>query len=555
MSGSTGTVNQLNRRSVITGDAVGGHSDGIPVSRRIRVTAGAAGLFLTLIAVWLSAGGDFLLRRSLWMDEVHTWILVSDPDPGHALSALADGVDYNPPGYYLLARMAGWLPGGLSSYRLRLFSLGCVIAALLAVYLLGCRRFSPFVSATAVLCMSGHALLIQQVTEIRFYALWLAAAAWLCWLLDHRQRRESLWQTPLSMGLAALICTCHYFGIFSLVLVLSGSCVFRRDRASLRFHAAVLLTGLVSLLLCWPFLAGQRAALTRPTWITPPTAGDSLNYLLAATPLSAVVMLLAGVSAAAVISGLDRRSVISSLSLAWRTPGVALAAMPAVLVAFAWLIQPALVLRYAVTGAIGFVPLLAALISLQGRKGQTLCFAVGVMCSFHAVQQSVRQWQDQETQRERLATVTRELPEQRAVLFEDRTVWLPLVCAHPQLLDRCYLADFADSQMAVDSNLRAVQRDVGRRIAKWYPQYQLRSLASLRADEDFLIVPYSGGGFRDLHYPTGREILEYQPGIYWFSHTQKPVPAESGRREGEKTMKNAADERQMTEKNFDNRSR
>ena len=63
--------------------------------------------------------GQRLLTRPLWMDEIHSWLLISDADVGHAMSALADGADYNPPTYYLVARSLAVF-GPITEYRLRL---------------------------------------------------------------------------------------------------------------------------------------------------------------------------------------------------------------------------------------------------------------------------------------------------------------------------------------------------------------------------------------------------------------------------------------------------
>ena len=60
---------------------------------------------VALVVVQLFLTGSFsLLDRYLWLDEIHTQLLVTDPELTHAAGALAGGADFNPPGLYLMLR-------------------------------------------------------------------------------------------------------------------------------------------------------------------------------------------------------------------------------------------------------------------------------------------------------------------------------------------------------------------------------------------------------------------------------------------------------------------
>ena len=60
-------------------------------------------LICLVLAIAWAGGGRYLLQRQLWMDEVHSWLLIQEPQPQRSLQALGAGIDYNPPTYVFLA--------------------------------------------------------------------------------------------------------------------------------------------------------------------------------------------------------------------------------------------------------------------------------------------------------------------------------------------------------------------------------------------------------------------------------------------------------------------
>ena len=150
-------------------------SSGLPQS--VVLTA------LILSIAW-SVGGGYLMQRQMWMDEIHSSLLMQDASTPRSLQALADGVDYNPPTSILLARQLLYLPGGITEPRLRGLSLSLMLLAILGVFTLLRRRYPMLICVAAVLLMISSVHLIHQSTEMRFYPLWLAACAWLCVALD-----------------------------------------------------------------------------------------------------------------------------------------------------------------------------------------------------------------------------------------------------------------------------------------------------------------------------------------------------------------------------------
>ena len=93
------------------------------------------------MTIALAGGGRYLMQRELWMDEVHSWLLSQEPLSQRSLQALADGVDYNPPTYLMLARQLRYLSGGITESSLRWFSLSLMVFAIAGIFVLLRRRF------------------------------------------------------------------------------------------------------------------------------------------------------------------------------------------------------------------------------------------------------------------------------------------------------------------------------------------------------------------------------------------------------------------------------
>ena len=497
-----------------------------------------AGLLTLLSVIWFSSGASFLLQRLFWMDEVHSWLLINDPSPLRALHGLADGVDFNPPAYYLTARLLHWLPGELSEVRLRLLSVGLMSAAFVAGFLLLRRHFSLTAALGAIVLTAASPVLIHQAAEARFYALWMAAITLLALGLDidsphYRRLRQSG-----CLLLTILVCTTHYFGIISLTLLLSGQWLFSRHRdfRRSRFLLVLFLTGVAAVVLCLPLLSGQSAALTRPTWISAPTVMSSLAFLNVTMRPWLIVLLLAAV----VLDQFARRVQSHSQRASDRpeplpqaqfkaaaepaaTGGilamksVLLTLMPVALVILSWLLQPAMVTRYAIAGLVGLAPIYAALLQRTRPSVQLIVLLLAVVGCMNSAQTCVRQWQQTDQRHLQLEAWIDRQPQNHVIVMEDRIDWLPLIHRRPDLSDRCFLAVFDDADLAVDSSLRIVQRDAGLKICRWYPGFRVRHVRRLSELERFVVVPYAGGSYDDLRYPGDFEEQKLDDFAFLFS--------------------------------------
>ena len=478
-----------------------------------------AALVVTLVlAIAWAVGGGYLMQRQMWMDEIHSWLLIQDASTSRSLQALADGVDYNPPTYIVLARQLRFLPGGINELSLRCLSLSLTLFAILGVFTLLRRRYSMLICIAAVLLMLSSVHLIHQSTEMRFYPLWLAACSWLCVALDVESLQKA-WQRRLSnvmaLLMAATIITTHYFGILTLGLICGGALLAPNlTKSRLRMIGVTGLTGGVCLVGCLPFLIVQRSALSQATWVSPATVADSIGFLTALFPwLPVIVCGTAFVLSAALNK--SQNSVQCSIANDARQLALCmlLSLMPLVIVLLSWTIQPALVTRYAVTGVLGFGPIFAVLLSRCGHRGQVILVAVSGIIFMQAVSVCRDQWHEIDEARDAFVTQLQKLPADGPIVFEDRTVSMPVLHAHPELQSRCSLIDFTDNQLTGDSRLRSVQRDVGRQIEKWYPELKMRSLSNLRDEAAFYVIPYEDSKSVELRWPPEFTRTEISPAV------------------------------------------
>jgi len=472
---------------------------------------GAILLVLILAVAW-GVAGQRLLHRPFWMDELHSWLLITDPSIDHAMSALADGADYNPPTYYLAARALTVL-GPITEFRLRLLSLSITIGTMLAVYLMLVRRFSVSVSLAATLAAASHPLLILQSTEARFYALWLCLLMWYCWLLTARpQSTPARWTRGTVLAfLAAAICTTHYFGIISVGLVTTAWVGFlRHDRRAFVQGIALMCVAVTAVVCCLPLLTGQKAALTCATWIKPPTISSSLEYVSQFLP-----MLPLGICFGCAAAGWFMRQqpkgtheVSDSNPVPdggrWTVENsvlVSLLLLPVALIGFSWLVQPALVNRYATVAIAGMVPVYAWLLAKSTPVLQRSAVAVASLLLVLAIRHGADTWDHSLQQQRTLQQSLAALPEDQVIVFEDRIdFWL--LQHQADSTRQWYQVDFEPSELRRPSNLRTVQRDVGRRIAKWYPEsFPMKPMHKLADISQFVVVPYHNKPFGELQYP------------------------------------------------------
>lgn len=434
----------------------------------------------------LIASGWQILTRPLWMDEIHTWLIVTDPSLSHAMTALSNGADFNPPTYYLTLRAFG-LIFGTSYAAMRVFSLLAIAVSLGLMAAMLRRRFSTAVSVAATSAIAMQPLIIQQATEGRFYAFWFLLVVAFCFV------RSSQWnerrRTLLSSVLAILICTVHYFGVLSLGLLFLVDLRNQKDAISnkvqwLRFgipYAA----GVISLIGCMGFYIGQKSTLTIATWISSPTLSRTYEFFLEFFPviplaLAAIGWLMSQADATSKHEPTDPQPRQFCLSLSGF-------GMPLALLILTFVLQPVLVSRYAIVCFIAW-PVVIATLMKRVKPGFSIAFII--VCTLLGADTSgdlVERYQQLNDEAARIASRLQAVEE--PVIFEDRIEHYPAVLEHPDA--QWFLLDF-DNPTIEKAKLRTVQRDVGRAVERFYPQFDIRSMNQLVRDgqQSFVVVPY-----------------------------------------------------------------
>lgn len=335
------------------------------MSRREGLIAAAA--LAVGIAVLPLLGGGVLWTRPLWFDELCcvAYVVADAASPAEVVRRVAHSWDYAPPLLHLLvwpfARLAG---GEVTPALLHTVSVSAVALALLLTYGTLRRRFTRLASVAGTLAVAGHPLVIAHAFEGRFYGPWLLFAVGVAWSFGLRSRRARDAATAL---FSILLCAIHWFGVFSLGLLVAGAVVLvpGSPRERLRLVAPTAAGALVLAALA-PMALAQRSDAAPYLWLPPLSGAQLLEiarlFWLAAVPIAAVVLLLGDV--------VRRRSVRDDVRDAVRAPDtgpmLCLGLMPLVLIVVSLLLQPAMLGRYGIAAVAAWGPLVAIALTLAG---------------------------------------------------------------------------------------------------------------------------------------------------------------------------------------------
>ena len=348
---------------------------------RVLVTPLVAGaILIALIMTQLVLSHSlYLFSHMFWFDEIVTDILVTDPAFSHAAAALWKGVDNNIPGLFVALRAFTSLIGSTSESTFRVFSFLCVLIGLCGVYRSLCRCFPPLVTFATVIAVWTHPLILHHAFNARFYGPLFAAAVWFSYFLSCAPTARHRVRSNVAIAVSAVaLCTVHYFGVLSLLLVVLGELLYRRRTLKGRFAGfAAATAGLLALVASAPLLvshlskAGEQRGCRHPAcsgwWFG--------TYLMLPVPghrSIGCLDLLCHVHASSTIRS-EFREEADLLSVASLS---ALALMPLVLLVFSYLVQPVLIPQYAISAVAGLAPGIALVLS---RVSRTMLVA---LCAF-----------------------------------------------------------------------------------------------------------------------------------------------------------------------------
>lgn len=228
--------------------------------------------------------------RYMWVDELLSATLISDPSFTHMIRALADQVDTTPPLFYTIAW--GWARVfGATALSLRMLSGLFGAGAFLLIW----RLVRPYASLPARCVGVCAAMLLPitvlaQVAEARSYGLFLGLAALTLVQVDRAARGRQSWMAISGVLLTqAALSVTHVFGILYSAGALAALIV--ADRLAKRRPQLALYTawcvGWLALVAWLPALRWQAQVGSPHFPIAPPTFSDLLNGVLLGTTLRA----------------------------------------------------------------------------------------------------------------------------------------------------------------------------------------------------------------------------------------------------------------------------
>lgn len=466
-------------------------SSASPVSPGFLESIVALVLFAGVLAAQIFAtGSKSVLTRPLWLDELMTYRLAADPDLSHAIAAVSAAVDSGPPIRLLLLRGFCAVTGGVDELHMRLFSVFSVLLAMEGAYLLARRVAKPASAFLAALAVASHSLLAQEQFDCRFYSTFVAAVIWFFLILvwtKHARRGRAYLNIALALA-AALVCTLHYFGIFSLALILAADSLFDRRpvRAKIVTYLPTL-AGPVALALSLPCYFSQKAAVTVPTWIAPADLRDTLAYfrdLLVGLPLlilAVAYFLSTIISPPAQSSSADDSSIAGLISLLL---------LPLVLWIFSILLQPVLLAKYAIGAVAGPLPLF---IFFAARTNRGLVLAsIALMIGIGAVNTVIvyRFNQTYTNSTSALISALRGVNNSEPFVFAHSDEFCAVNKYAPELASRSFFLNFntpKDSDHP-PTNFMIAERDVQRSASHFYPDYQLATPDDLKRITRFVLI-------------------------------------------------------------------
>lgn len=462
-----------------------------------------------LVGAQLWATDSFgLLGRMFWLDEVYTHTLVADPSLTHAMDALAHGVETHPPAFYLAARLFTRLVSSSDETALRAFALLSVLVGLLGIYALLRLTFTWWASAAALGLVWAHPLIVAHAFDARFYGPWLAGVAWVAYgLARARHRKPGATGVLLLAAGAAFVCTVHYFGIVTLLLIVGGEIWARRaDGAPLLTGMTPLLAGPLALAACVPFLLGQRAALAVATW-QPSVTVRAVAGFVAEVLLPTTLALVALAAWVAVLLTRGRLAKAWTADPSAQAGASALLLLPLVLVGFSIAVQTALVPRYALPAVVGLAPAAAFLLARLSWPGALAVGACLVLVSSQEVRARAQTWEEEDRFVSRLIADVRTRTNDAPVFFESPARLYVLCRYAPELAPRCFLIDFEPGELGNTSPNRIFMRDLSRRFDEYYGAPRSQSWDRIKSLGSFYLVKsfIPGGRPGAAEYPGFRQ--------------------------------------------------
>ncbi|HEX3357007.1 MAG TPA: hypothetical protein VHS31_08560 [Tepidisphaeraceae bacterium] len=430
-----------------------------------EMIAAAAVLGVLMAAQIVVTHAKTLFHQTAWLDEVHTLILVNDPDPSHFRQAMSNEcVDANLPVYNQLLR---WLHIR-SPEAIRSLSLASTWIALLGIYYLLRGSFHSLESAAGVLTVWATPLIVYHAFQARFYAPWLASVV--CFIASLQWERSSGHRPIKQFAIALtsiLACTLHMLGLPAVALIVLADLIFNSKPIRSRLLSLLpALAGPIAVLIFLPLLREQRHSFAIATWLV----GNPIRLLY-----STFADLLPGLPCAVLILGLwatawlarrrptprDNREVPLSLIAGLSV----LILFPFVLLVISLLTQPVLLARYAIVSAAALAPAAAYATS---RMHRSIAILLCLILPLETGAELVRRVREANGYRDEVTSLIATIDAQPTIpaLFESRHQLFPVTWADRDLVNRCFYVDFQPGPNQLDPIVEGSERDVAKKFER-----------------------------------------------------------------------------------------
>lgn len=432
-----------------------------------------------------------LLTQTPWLDECLTLLVLNDTSFAHGLAAIRGGVENTPPAFFMVVWPFARLFGHVTPLELRVLNCIFVLLACLAVYG-SCRLFVERErAAIGAFIVAINPAVVVQLFQVRFYAFWLAATAWLVYAtLRHARepaRRSLLYARCV---LAAVVVASHWFGIIGLILVTVGDLWVRRREGIRRDAVLPPVVGLLTLAVCAPLLVSQRSGLSVPTWIDPFTWDELITQartIFGGLPMAFLIAFAAYRVVGKVGFQVDKPTITATL------PALALLSFPVALIALSLILQPVFRSKYMIPTVIPVGMVAALLVPPSTAKWGRALIVVSAAGLLAVGALELRQLRL--VSRTDVAALDRSVSvadSLSAMSFGEPVVFLrrfeqhPVIQRRPQLAAKTALIDFDDA--APLPNFWRFERDMARRVNRSYPQYRLMAAKDLSRLREFLVI-------------------------------------------------------------------
>jgi uncharacterized membrane protein len=397
-----------------------------------------------------------------------------------------------------------------------------MVIALTGMYAICRLYFSRERAIVGTLAVAAHPMVVAQMFEVRFYGAWLAASVWFVFAILVPATGRNRWPIILlRIALAVAVATIHWFGLAVVALVVAADMTLAARSPKERLaRIAPFLFAAAATAACLPFLAGQRAGLTVPTWIEP-TTGLSiarLAYRIFVNPW----LLVVAAYAAARLATRARPERVGLAALPPFMPLLSLLLFPAVITVFSLTVQPVLYERYVIV-VVAPLAILAAWAALpSGRTGGTLLAAVASVGLVFALGREMRRynaltaitdWRVRNAIAATARVVARGGP--LPVVFARRFEQYPVVQQRPDLAPSVAFLDFDGVPSPSLMRRTVFERDMARRVARFYHQYRLIGVDSLRARGPFVVITSANEEDELRRLLEGFEIVPQGADVYY----------------------------------------